>query len=188
MTDTPSSPVSDDGTPVDDTDARETGALEPDFPALVGALQAELEAVRDQTLRAIADGENVRRRAEREKAEARAYAVERFARDLLSVADNLDRALATAPEGLKGDPGYDGFLTGIEMTGRELASVFERHNLTRVGAPGDRFDPALHQAVAQIPADMPAGDIAQVFQPGYVLSGRTIRAAMVAVSAGPAAG
>ena len=148
---------------------------------------AENAALKDASLRALAEAENVRRRAEREKADARNYAIDKFARDLLSVADNLGRALATAPEALKGEPAFDSFATGIDMTERELMSVFERHGLTRIGTKGERFDPAIHQAVAQIPSEVAAGEVAEVFQPGYVLSGRTLRAAMVAVSAGPQA-
>jgi molecular chaperone GrpE len=167
------------------------GSDEPDFGAqLVARLeeaQAEIATLKDQALRALAEQENVRRRAQKEMVEARAYAVSRFAESLLSVADNLGRALQTAPETFKGDAAFDSFLTGVEMTERELLTAFERHGLKQVGAPGDKFDPAIHQAVAQIPSDLPAGDIAQVFQPGYVLSGRTLRAAMVAVSAGQAA-
>lgn len=158
---------------------------------LVAKLQAalaEIETLKDAGLRALAESENVRRRAEREKTEARNYAIDKFARDLLPVADNLGRAISTAPEALKGDPAFDGFVTGVDMTQRELLNAFERHGLSRVGAKGDKFDPSIHQAVAQIPSDMAAGDVAEVFQPGYVLAGRTLRAAMVAVSAGqPAA-
>lgn len=152
------------------------------------AALAEIDTLKDAGLRALAESENVRRRAEREKSEARLYAIDKFARDLLPVADNLGRALATAPEALKGDAAFDGFVTGVEMTLKELLTAFERHGLAQVGAKGDKFDPAVHQAVAQIPSDQAAGDVAEVFQPGYVLAGRTLRAAMVAVSAGqPAA-
>jgi molecular chaperone GrpE len=155
--------------------------------AKLQAAQAEIETLKDAGLRALAESENIRRRAEREKTDARLYAIDKFARDLLSVADNLGRAITTAPEAFKGDAAFDGYVTGVEMTERELQGAFERHGLTRVGAKGDKFDPAFHQAVAQIPSDVPAGEIAEVFQPGYVLGGRTIRAAMVAVSAGQAA-
>jgi molecular chaperone GrpE len=154
--------------------------------ARLEAAEAENAALKDQALRALAEAENVRRRTAKETTDARAYAVSKFAESLLTVADNLGRALATAPETLKGDAAFDSFLTGVEMTERELLAAFERAGLKRVGEVGDRFDPTFHQAVAQIPSDVPSGDIAQVFQPGYVLSGRTLRAAMVAVSAGPA--
>jgi molecular chaperone GrpE len=165
----------------EDAAPEDMGAL---LVAKLQAAQAEIEALKDAGLRALAESENIRRRAEREKADARLYAIDKFARDLLSVADNLGRAISTAPEAFKGDAAFDGYVTGVEMTERELQGAFERHGLTRVGAKGDKFDPALHQAVAQIPSDVPAGEIAEVFQPGYVLAGRTLRAAMVAVSAG----
>jgi molecular chaperone GrpE len=155
--------------------------------AKLQAAQAEIETLKDAGLRALAESENIRRRAEREKTDARLYAIDKFARDLLSVADNLGRAITTAPEAFKGDPAFDGYVTGVEMTERELQGAFERHGLTKIGAKGDKFDPAFHQAVAQIPSDLPAGEVAEVFQPGYVLGGRTLRAAMVAVSAGQAA-
>jgi len=169
----------------EDAAPEDMGAL---LVAKLQAALAEIETLKDAGLRALAESENIRRRAEREKSEARLYAIDKFARDLLPVADNLGRAISTAPESLKGDAAFDGFVTGVDMTQRELLNAFERHGLTRVGAKGDKFDPSIHQAVAQIPSDMAAGDVAEVFQPGYVLAGRTLRAAMVAVSAGqPAA-
>jgi molecular chaperone GrpE len=169
-----------------DTTATADPAQGSDLEAELAAARGEIETLRDQALRALADAENTRRRTQKELADTRAYAVSKFAESLLSVADNLGRALATAPDTLRGDAAFDAFVTGVEMTERELASALERHSVIRVGAPGDRFDPALHQAVAQIPSDeIASGAIAQVFQPGYVLSGRTLRAAMVAVSAGP---
>jgi molecular chaperone GrpE len=169
----------------EDAAPEDMGAL---LVAKLQAAQAEIETLKDAGLRALAESENIRRRAEREKTDARLYAIDKFARDLLSVADNLGRAITTAPEAFKGDAAFDGYVTGVEMTERELQGAFERHGLTRVGAKGDKFDPAFHQAVAQIPSDLPAGEIAEVFQPGYVLGGRTLRAAMVAVSAGQPAG
>lgn len=152
--------------------------------ARLQAAQVEIAALKDSGLRALAESENIRRRAEREKTDARLYAIDKFARDLVSVADNLSRAISTAPEAFKGDAAFDGYVTGVEMTERELQSAFERHGLQKIGAPGDKFDPAIHQAVAQVPSDLPAGEVAQVFQPGYMLGGRTLRAAMVTVSIG----
>jgi molecular chaperone GrpE len=157
--------------------------------ARLQAAQVEIAALKDSGLRALAESENIRRRAEREKTDARLYAIDKFARDLVSVADNLSRAISTAPEAFKGDAAFDGYVTGVEMTERELQSAFERHGLQRIGAPGDKFDPTFHQAVAQVPSpDVPAGDVAQVFQAGYMLGGRTLRAAMVTVSTGPGEG
>ncbi|MDZ4776255.1 MAG: nucleotide exchange factor GrpE [Alphaproteobacteria bacterium] len=155
----------------------------------VADVEAELAQVKDQMLRALAETENARRRAEREAAEGRVYAIDRFARDLLAVADNLGRALlAMSPEQrAAADESLKTVIDGVEMTERALIEIFGRHGLKRVGARGDKFDPNVHQAVAQIPSDAPAGAIADVFQPGYVLGDRTLRAAMVAVSLGSAA-
>jgi molecular chaperone GrpE len=150
----------------------------------VETLQAELAKARDDMLRALAEAENTRRRAERQAADARAYAIDRFAADLLPVADTLARALAAAPRD-DVDEGFRNLLTGVELTERGLLDAFARHGLKRVGAIGDTFDPRVHQAVAQAPSDQPAGAVLEVMQPGYVLGDRTLRAAMVLVSAGP---
>lgn len=152
----------------------------------VAALEAELAKARDDVLRALAEAENTRRRAERTAQEARAYAIDRFAADLLAVADTLGRALAAAPRDDL-DEGFRNLLTGVEMTERAMLDAFARHGLKRVGTKGEQFDPNLHQAVAQAPSDQPAGKVAEVMQAGYVLNDRTLRPAMVLVSLGPAA-
>ena len=149
----------------------------------IAALEAELAKARDEMLRALAEVENTRRRAERQAAEARAYAIDRFANDLLPVADTLARALAAAPRDDL-DEGFRNLLTGVELTERAMVDAFARHGLKRVGAKGDTFDPNLHQAVAQAPSDEPSGVVLEVVQPGYVLGDRTLRAALVVVSAG----
>ena len=161
-------------------------AQEPSAAPDAAALEAELTKARDEMLRALAEVENTRRRAERTAQEARAYAIDRFAADLLSVADTLGRALAAAPRD-DVDEGFRNLLTGVELTERAMLDAFARHGLKRVGAKGDQFDPNLHQAVAQAPSDQPAGKVAEVMQPGYVLNDRTLRPAMVLVSLGPAA-
>jgi molecular chaperone GrpE len=155
----------------------------------VADVEAELATMKDQMLRALAETENARRRAEREAAEGRVYAIDRFARDLLAVADNLGRALDSLTPEMKAstDESMRTVLDGVAMTETALLDVFGRHGLKRIGQRGDKFDPNLHQAVAQIPSDAPAGTIADVFQDGYVLGDRTLRAAMVAVSLGNAA-
>jgi molecular chaperone GrpE len=165
----------------DDSNAQ-TPAPEPD----VAALEAELAKARDDMLRALAEAENTRRRAERTAQDARAYAIDRFAADLLAVADTLGRALSAAPRDDL-DEGFRNLLTGVEMTERAMLDAFARHGLKRVGVKGEQFDPNLHQAVAQAPSDQPAGKVAEVMQPGYVLNDRTIRPAMVLVSLGPSA-
>lgn len=151
----------------------------------IEALQAELSTARDERLRALADAENTRRRAEKQIADARAYAIDRFAGDLLPIADTLGRALAAAPQD-GADEAVRNLIAGLEITERTMLDAFSRHGLRRVGAKGDTFNPNLHQAVAQAPSDQPAGVILEVMQPGYVLGDRTLRAAMVLVSAGGA--
>lgn len=161
------------------------GAAEPRLDA--ASFEAELAKARDELLRALAEVENTRRRAERQAQDARAYAIDRFARDLLPVADTLTRALDVAPPNWResDDDAMRNLLTGLELTERAMVDAFERHGLRRVGAVGETFDPNLHQAVAQTPSDQPAGSVLVVMQPGYVLGDRTLRAAMVSVSAGP---
>lgn len=152
-------------------------------------LEAEKEEMRDQLLRTLAEMENIRKRSEREKSEARVYAIEKFARDLLSVSDNLARALEALPDEEKDalTEGGKGLLGGIEMTQKELQTVLSRHGVTAIEAePGNAFDPNLHQAVANIPSEHPTGTIASHFQAGWRIGDRTLRAAMVAVSAGAA--
>jgi molecular chaperone GrpE len=150
---------------------------------------AENGKLRDELLRALAEVENTRRRGERQSQEARAYAVDRFARDLLAVADNLSRALELVTPEIRAEAGpAHTFFEGVELTEKSLQEAFARHGLKRTGARGEAFDANLHQAVAQVPSEVPAGAVAEVFQPGYTLSDRTLRPAMVAVSAGQAAG
>ncbi|MEM9571725.1 MAG: nucleotide exchange factor GrpE [Pseudomonadota bacterium] len=151
------------------------------------ALEVEKQELRDQMLRAMAEMENLRKRAEREKNDARIYAIEKFARDLLSVSDNMARALEALPETERDalTEGGKGLLGGIEMTQKELHTVLTRHGVTVIEAePGAPFDPNLHQAVANIPSEHPNGTIASLFQAGWRIGDRTLRAAMVAVSAG----
>jgi molecular chaperone GrpE len=151
---------------------------------------AELARMKDELLRALAETENTRRRGERQAQEARVYAVDKFARDLLAVADNLGRALEAVPEDVRvaAAPAIQTFIEGVALTEKSLLEAFGRHGLRRTGAKGEPFDANQHQAVAQIPSDQPAGSIAEVFQSGFVLADRTLRPAMVAVSAGAPAG
>jgi molecular chaperone GrpE len=151
----------------------------------VAALEADIARLRDEHLRALAEVENTRRRGEKQALEARAYAIDRFARDLLPVADTMGRALASVtPEVRAADEAVRNLFEGVELTERALIEAFTRHGLKRVGEKGEKFDPNLHQAAAQIPSDLPAGHVAEVMTPGYVLGDRTIRAALVAVSLG----
>ncbi len=152
--------------------------------AMLDALQAENAALKDQMLRVAADAENAKRRAEREANDARAYAIQKFARDLLGVADNLSRALQHAPREIA-DPVVKNFLLGIELTEKELSGAFERNGLKKVEpAKGARFDPHLHQAMMEQPAEgVDAGAVVQVMQAGYELMGRIVRPALVVVAA-----
>ena len=161
--------------------------LTPDQQIL--ALEIEKQELRDQMLRAMAEMENLRKRSEREKSDARIYAIEKFARDLLSVSDNMARALEALPEDDRDalTDGGKGLLGGIEKTQKELHTVLTRHGVTAIEAePGAAFDPNFHQAVANIPSEHPNGTIASLFQAGWKIGDRTLRAAMVAVSAGQA--
>ncbi len=187
-----------DDTP-EDMDAAETDALEEAAEAAAqeaggddrtARLEAENAELRDRALRALAELENTRKRAERDVASARTYAIERFAIDLIGVADNLQRALANAPDETKQElpDSVKNLISGVEMTERELMRAFERHGIAKEDPQGQSFDPNKHQAVAQIPSDLPNGKVAEVMQTGYVLGDRTLRAAMVAVSSGGSSG
>lgn len=160
----------------------------PSVDAEVEALQAEVQGLKEQVLRYAAEAENTKRRAEREMNDARAYAIQKFARDLLGVADILDRAMAAVPADIA-DPAMKNFIVGIEMTSKELLGAFERNGLTRIDPPkGEKFDPHKHQAMMEQPGtDVTPGGVVTVMQPGYELLGRLIRPAMVAVAAKVAA-
>lgn len=157
----------------------------------IATLAAEKDELRSKLAYALAEADNARKRAAKDVADAREFAIQRFAVDLLSVSDNLTRALAALTPDARdamGDAGKN-LAIGVEMTRKELHAVFSRNGLTPIAAdPGDRFDPNLHQAAAQIPAPQPAGAIADSVQDGWRLGERTIRAAIVAVSSGPPAG
>ena len=158
-------------------------AEEPSAEERVAALEAELAEQKDHLLRALAETENVRRRAQREREDALKYAVSGFAKELLSVADNLRRALDSLPESEVRDERTRGLLAGVAATERELLSVFARHGIQRIDPDGERFDHNLHQAIfeAERPGK-PSGTIIEVLQPGYVLHDRLLRPAMVGVA------
>ncbi|HEX2526688.1 MAG TPA: nucleotide exchange factor GrpE [Geminicoccus sp.] len=150
--------------------------------------EQEVADLKDKLLRALADVENTRRQKEREVDEARRYAVTRFARDLLDVADNLRRALAVPAAAAEENPALKSLLTGVEMTERSLLSAFERHQIKRIEpAVGEKLDPNRHQAMFEVPrADAAPGTIAEVVQAGYLIADRLLRPAMVGVAARPA--
>lgn len=151
-------------------------------------LQTELATLKDQALRAMADAENVKKRAEREVVAAKTYGIEKFAQDVLSVSDNLARALLTIDDAARDSLGENAknLLEGLELTEKNLMLVLSRHGIVAVPGKGSKFDPNVHQAIANIPSDEDKGYVAEVMQTGFKLGSRTLRAAMVAVSTGPA--
>jgi len=154
----------------------------------IAALETELAEAQDRLLRALAETENTRRRAQRERADAEKYSIGRFAEGLLSVADNLRRALDSLPESEAKDDRTRSLLAGVAATERELLAAFERHNLKRIDPMGEKFDHNFHQAVFEAEnTGRPAGTIVEVLQPGYVLHDRLLRPAMVGVAKGGAA-
>ena len=184
-----------------DTDAREVeegGAAEAAETALDDEVEEETDevdeadgeaALKNQLLRALADAENARRRARKDVEDARAYAITRFAQDLLGVADNLGRALESIPaEKRESDEAVKAIAEGIEMTAREFESVLGRHGITMIDPLGDKFDYNLHQALFETAeTDQPDGTVVQVFQTGYRIGERLLREAMVGVAKGGSA-
>ena len=148
-------------------------------------LERELEEVRQHVLYAQAETQNVRRRLEQEKQNAQAYAATAFARDILSVKDNLERALSAIGDDLRSDDRLKGLVAGIEATGRELDSVFQRHGIARVDSMGQSLDPNKHQAMLEVPSDQAPGTIVQELQPGYTIKDRLLRPALVGVAKKP---
>jgi molecular chaperone GrpE len=152
------------------------------------AREAELK---DKLLRALAETENLRRRAEREKEDALQYGITRFARDLLAVADNLQRALSSLTDDARANASepVKNLIAGIELTEKELLRVLERYDIKRIEAKGQVFNPHLHQAIAQVPApDKPEGTIIEVAQTGYTIGDRLLRPAMVVITKKPDGG
>ena len=171
--------MSDEPTPEADNDNPHAAEF-----AVLEALKAEVESLKDQRLRALAEAENVRRRADKEKAEASQYAVTKFARDMLGIADNFSRALAACPPGLReaADPQIKAVLDGVEATDRQLIATLERYGVKQVDTSG-KFDPNLHQAIAEVPGNgKPAGAIVDVVQAGFMIGDRLLRPAMVTVA------
>lgn len=156
--------------------------------ARIQELEMELATLKDQALRAMADAENVKRRSEKEVTAARIFGIERFANDILSVYDNLSRALQSLDGTDKSELGNNAknLVEGVELTEKDLMAVLARHGVTAVPGQGTKFDPNVHQAVANIPSDEDKGNVATVMQAGFKIGDRTLRAAMVAVSTGKA--
>jgi molecular chaperone GrpE len=151
-------------------------------------LRQEAGQLKDQLLRTLAEMDNLRKRSERERAEATLYAATNFARDILNVSDNLTRALDMAhADALKeaSEP-IRNLIAGVEVTHRELLNVFERHGIKRIEPKGEKFDPHFHQAVFEVPsADVPPGTVVEVLQAGFTIGDRVLRPAMVGVARAP---
>ncbi len=153
--------------------------------AVLQALQDEVASLKDQRLRALAEAENIRRRADKEKADASQYAVTKFARDMLGIADNFARALAAIPAPVRdaADPQVKAVLDGVEATDRQLIQTLERYGVKPVDTSDGKFDPNLHQAIAEVPGNgKPGGSIVDVVQQGYTIGERLLRPAMVTVA------
>ena len=146
----------------------------------------DLEELKDQVLRAMAETENVRRRAKKEISDAGRYGITNFARDMLSVSDNMARALESIPNGAREESEiFKALVEGVELTAREMASALERHGITQVNPLGEKFDYNLHQAMFEAPGTgQPDGTIVEVIQVGYVIGDRLLRPAMVGVVKG----
>ena len=161
----------------------EESALEVDE---VEVLTAEVADLKDKLLRQAAEMENLRRRTEREKQDMAKYAISNFAKDIITLDDNLARTLSAVPEGaIDEDPALKALVEGVEMTGRELTNVLERHGIKRIDPKGDIFDPNSHQALFEIPnPEVPAGTVMEVVAPGFTIDSRILRPAMVGVAKG----
>jgi molecular chaperone GrpE len=165
----------------------EAGAGEgDDAAARIAALEAELAAAKQETLYAMADTQNVRRRMEKELADTRSYAATAFSRDVLSVADNLTRALEAIPAELREDEKIKSLITGLDATAKELESVFRKHGVEKFVAVGETLDPNRHQAMVEIPSnDAAPGTIIHEMQAGYMIKDRLLRPALVGVAKAP---
>lgn len=164
-----------------------SAAQDPAAPPPAAELQKELAAVKDQLLRALAEQQNIRRRAQREAQDGLKYAAADLSRDLLATADNLRRAIESAPLQKADSEAVQQWLAGVTATERALLEAFERHGIRRILPVGEMFDPNLHQAVFTAADEQPPGTVLQVVQPGYMLHDRLLRPAMVGVSRGASA-
>jgi molecular chaperone GrpE len=168
----------------------ETGRVGPgdqDAAAVIEALNAENSQLKDRVLRTLAEMENLRRRTEREVSDAKVYGVSSFARDMLTVVDNLSRALEHLPAEARAsaDPAIRSMIEGVELTARDLEAALGRHGVKRLDPKGQKFDPNLHQAIFEAPDEtVPSGTVSQVVQTGWTIGDRVLRPAMVGVSKG----
>lgn len=169
----------------EETVAAAPAAAEPASP--IPALEAEVADLKDKLLRTLADMENLRRRTEKEVRDAREYAITGFARDLLSVGDNLSRAVTAVPDEVRqtASDAIKSLFEGVDLTSRELAKTLEKHGVKKLEPLNGRFDPNVHQAMFEMPnPDVPSGTVVQVLQDGYVIGDRVLRPALVGVAKG----
>ncbi|MBL0371794.1 nucleotide exchange factor GrpE [Rhizobium sp. KVB221] len=190
--------MTDDNKNAYQTDAEENAAANEAAAAEGGAeatadidpielLKAENADLKDKFLRLAAEMDNLRRRTEREIKDAKTYSTAGFARDMLSVSDNLRRAIEAIPEEVRaaGEAGFMALVEGVEMTERAMLGALERHGVKKLDPAGQKFDPHFHQAMFEVPnAEIPAGTVIQVVQDGYIIGDRVLRPAMVGVSKG----
>ena len=180
MTDTTAR--ADEAAPAASENAAPEAAADP-----MAVLAKEAADMKDRLLRTLAEMENLRRRTEREVVDARLYGVTNFARDILAVADNMERAMKALDDGIRAqaDAGVKALLDGVELTERELIKVMEKHGVRKIEPMGQKFDPNLHQAMFELPdPSVPAGTIVQVMQPGYTIGERVLRPALVGIAKG----
>ena len=180
-----------DEVPIDEANQTAEGAeteatLADAGPALLEAARAEARDMKDRMLRTLAEMENLRKRTEREVADARVYGVTAFARDMLGVADNMRRAFDSLPaEARPAEGPVKAFVEGIDLTERELLKTLEKHGVKKIEPDGQKFDPNLHQAMFEVPnAEVPKGTVVQTVQAGFVIGERVLRPALVGVSTG----
>ena len=175
-----------DKAPRSEAETPQTAAPEAPADPLAGAVKEAAE-LKDKLLRTLAEMENLRRRTEREVADARVYGIASFARDVLTVADNMQRALQALDDELreKADASLKALLDGVELTERELLKALEKNGIKKIEPQGEKFDPNFHQAMYEVPdPSVPSGHVAQVVQPGYIIGDRVLRPALVGVSKG----
>ena len=158
-------------------------------PGSVETLQKEATEARDRMLRTLAEMENLRKRTAKEVADARLYGITGFARDVLDIADNLQRALDAVPPEARAaaDPGLTALIEGVELTERSLLNALEKHGVKKLDPQGQKFDPNFHQAMYEVPdASVPSGTVVQIMQAGYTIGDRVLRPALVGVAKGGA--
>ncbi|MBB4257769.1 MULTISPECIES: nucleotide exchange factor GrpE [unclassified Bradyrhizobium] len=158
-------------------------------PGSVELLQKEAAEARDRMLRTLAEMENLRKRTTKEVADARLYGITGFARDVLDIADNLQRALDAVPAEARAaaDPGLIALIEGVELTERSLLNALEKHGVKKLDPQGQKFDPNFHQAMYEVPdASVPSGTVVQIMQAGYTIGERVLRPALVGVAKGGA--